>query len=185
MIQLAGLSSALVLSALVVPTVTPAQQTIAESKPVTISATIEAIDKDTRMVTLKGPKGNSVPVKAPADMQGFNTLKVGDVVSATYFESLAVRIRKPGDPAPATTASTTTQRKELTPGSETRREQTVSVTVEAIDAATPSITVKGPQGRVLTFRVENPKLLQNVKVGDTVDVTYFEALFIKVGRAPK
>jgi hypothetical protein len=76
-----------------------------------------------------------------------------------------------------------TQRKEGTPGSETRREQTFAVTVTAIDPKVPSITVKGPKGRVETMMVRDPTQLQGVKVGDTIDVTYYESLLVKVGRA--
>ena len=110
-----------------------AQAPVAQSKPKTITATIEAIDQANRVVTLKGPQGNSVDVKAPDQMEGFKNLKVGDQVTATYFNALAVRIRKSGEPAPAEAPATTTTRKEGTPGSETRREQTFTVTVESVD----------------------------------------------------
>lgn len=158
---------------------------IMASEPVTVTATIEAIDKATRTVTLKGPKGNSIEVKAPEAMQGFDRLKVGDQVSATYFEAIAAHVRRPGDPAPSADPMTTTMRKDRAPGSETRRQQTISVSVQALDPAVPSVTVKGPSGRALTLRVQDPKVLQNVKVGDTVDVTYFESLLVKVDHAVK
>jgi hypothetical protein len=168
-----------------VPVEAAAQSHFSESKPVTTTATIEAIDQATRMVTLKGPKGNSVEVKAPEQMQGFKDLKVGDQVTATYFEATAIEVRKPGAPAPSTTPITTTTRQDRKAGSVTQRQQTVSVTVEAIDAAVPSITVKGPQGHVVTMKVRDPKQLQNVKAGDTLDVTYFESLLVKVARPKK
>jgi hypothetical protein len=86
------------------------------------------------------------------------------------------------DTAPA---STSTQRKDGTPGSETRREQTFPVTVTALDSTAPSITVKGPKGRVMALAVRDPTQLQGVKVGDTVDVTYYESLLVKIGRPEK
>jgi hypothetical protein len=43
---------------------------------VPLTRSIEAIDKANRVVTLKGPAGNSVDVKAPDQMEGFNSLKV-------------------------------------------------------------------------------------------------------------
>jgi hypothetical protein len=162
-----------------------AQAPVPESRPVTVTATIEAIDREKRVVRLRQPGGKTVDVEVPGQMEGFSTLKVGDVVSATYTEAIAVRVRKPGDPAPAAAPTTVTTRKERTPGSETRREQTFPVTVTAIDAAAPSITVKGPQGRVVTMAVRDPTQLQGVKVGDTIDVTYYESLLVKVGRAQK
>jgi hypothetical protein len=154
-----------------------------DSKPVTVAATIEAIDKDARVVTLKGPKGQSVDVKAPDAMEGFNTLRVGDEVSATYFEAIALQVRKPGDPARSEAPETSVRRQELKPGSETRRQQTVTGTVSAVQAS--AVTVKRPDGRELTIPVADPRQLQNLKPGDAVDVTYYESLFVKVARPKK
>jgi len=38
------------------------------------------------------------------------------------------------------------------------------------------------RGRVETMMVRDPTQLQGVKVGDTIDVTYYESLLVKVGR---
>ena len=162
-----------------------AQRGVYEAEPVTVTATIEAIDKTTRVVTLKGPKGNSIDVKTSDQMEGFGRLKVGDQVSATYFEAFVLEMRKPGSPPSSSAPVTSLTRKDRKPGSEARREQTITVTVQAIDAAAPSVTVKGPEGRVLTLPVGDPKQLQNVKVGDTVAVRYYESLLINVTPAPK
>jgi hypothetical protein len=162
-----------------------AQQPAYQSKPETVTATIEAIDKANRVVTLKGPEGNSVDVKAPDQMEGFDSLKVGDEVTATYFAAVMIRARKPGDPASTGEPATTVRRTERTPGSETRQERTFTVTVEAVDMKAPSLRVKGPQGRVVTMAVADPKQLQNLKAGDTVDLTHYESLLVKVGRPAK
>src|SRR4026208_2344444 len=49
-----------------------------KSTPVSITATIEAIDKTNRIVTLKGPKGNLVDTYVDESYKRFNQLKVGD-----------------------------------------------------------------------------------------------------------
>ena len=164
-----------------------AQQPAYQSKPVTATATIEAIDQANRVLTLKGVGGNSVDVNAPEQMEGFNSLRVGDEVTATYYDSVVLFVRKPGESAPPSTgeAATTVRRTQLTPGSETRRERTFTVTVDAVDPKAPSMRVKGPQGRVLTMPVSDAKQIQALKPGDTVDVTYYESLLIKVGRPAK
>jgi hypothetical protein len=146
-----------------------------ESTPITRTATIEAIDKVNRTVTLKGSAGYSVEIKAPEQMEGFNSLRVGDQVTATYFAAIAINLRKPGDPPPPAAPTTITQRKDHKPGSETRRDQTFRGTIEAIDAQAPSLTVKGPQERVVPLALGDAAQLQNFKVGDTVDVTYHES----------
>jgi hypothetical protein len=64
-----------------------------ETRTVDLIATIEAIDKETPSVTLKGPEGNSrtIKVKNPKNLKG---VKVGDQVAVTYTESLAVSVEK-------------------------------------------------------------------------------------------
>ena len=48
---------------------------------------------------------------------------------------------------------------------------TVTATVEAIDAKVPSVTLKGPEGKVVEVKIRNRKNLENVKVGDQVVIT--------------
>ena len=57
-------------------------------------ATVEAIDKTTQHVTLKGPEGNTVEVKVknPKNLEG---VKVGDEVAITYTEAMAISVEKP------------------------------------------------------------------------------------------
>jgi len=82
-----------------------AQQAVATAKPgekpagamvqqVTVVAAVEAIDKTTQHVTLKGPEGNTVEVKVknPKNLEG---VKVGDEVAITYTEAMAVSVEKP------------------------------------------------------------------------------------------
>jgi Cu/Ag efflux protein CusF len=147
------------------------------TESVTIQATIEAIDQTAKKVTLKGPKGNFVEVDA-SGLPRLDQLKVGDVVTATYTESLAVHIRKPGDPAPTAGSAAVTPRAGG-PGATAAQQRTVSVVVQAIDPKAPSVTVKTTDGRMLSFRIQDPKNLAGIKVGDTVDVTYTQALLLK------
>jgi len=155
------------------------------SEPTVLTATIEAIDKANRSVTLKNPQGVSFDLRVPDQMQGFNSLKVGDQVTATYWKATALKLRKAGDTTPPAGPSTMTQRQDRKPGSETRREQTVTATVQAVDATARSITVKGANDHVIPIDVGDAGLLQNLKPGDSVDVTYYESLLVKIERPKK
>lgn len=149
------------------------------AKPVTVSATIEAIDQTNRLVTLKGEKGNVVTVKAGPEVERFSELKVGDTVSATYYESVAVNVRRPGDPAPPTgTAGVTSS--VGAPGKTIAAQETVTVNVVSVDKANRSVTVKKQDGSVVSMRVEQQKYLDMVKAGDTVDITMTAALLMEV-----
>jgi hypothetical protein len=64
-----------------------------EARQITVTASIEAIDKDNSTVTFKGPKGNLVTVVAE-DANNLEKVKVGDNVEITYTEALAVDVAK-------------------------------------------------------------------------------------------
>ena len=60
---------------------------------VTTTATVESIDKPNSMVTLKGPQGNMVTVKA-RNPDTITKLKVGDELNITYTQAMAVSLEK-------------------------------------------------------------------------------------------
>src|SRR4249920_3647802 len=66
------------------------------AQTVKITATITAIDKATRDVTLKGPQGNLLTVTAGPDVKNFDMLKVGDQVDLQYIEALSLELKKGG-----------------------------------------------------------------------------------------
>jgi len=80
------------------------QQGVATSQPgatpagavgqqVTITATIDGIDKTARTVTIKGPEGNTETVKV-RDPRNLDKVKVGDLVEITYTRALAIALDK-------------------------------------------------------------------------------------------
>ena len=60
---------------------------------VTVTATIVAVDKKAQTVTIKGPEGNTVTVKA-RDPKNLEKVKAGDLVEITYTEALAISLDK-------------------------------------------------------------------------------------------
>src|SRR5208283_183462 len=63
---------------------------------VDVTATIIAIDRTTRDITLKGPKGNWVVVTAGPEVNNFDQMNVGDKVHARYIEALVLELKKGG-----------------------------------------------------------------------------------------
>ena len=60
------------------------------------------------------------------------------------------------------------------------RREGVRRAVERIDYEAPSITLKDSAGNLTTVRVRHPERLKLVKVGDTLKITYQEALAVAV-----
>jgi NMD protein affecting ribosome stability and mRNA decay len=154
---------------------------------VTATATVEAIDLQKRVVTLKGPKGNVFDVTVGEAARNLPQLKVGDLVKVKYYESIAFRIVKPGEGVAGVEEMETLERakKGEKPGGLTARLVTITATITAIDKKEHMVTLRGPQGKSVTVKAENPKNLAKVKVGDEVEITYSKALAISVEEAKK
>jgi hypothetical protein len=60
---------------------------------VTVTATIVAVDKAARTVTIKGPQGNTETIKA-RDPKKLEAVSVGDLVEITYTQALAIALDK-------------------------------------------------------------------------------------------
>ena len=65
------------------------------ARQVTVTASVEAIDKETPSITLKGPEGNVVRVRV-MDPKNLEKVKVGDKLFITYTEALAISVEKAG-----------------------------------------------------------------------------------------
>ena len=158
---------------------------VAEIKAVKIPATVTAIDKEAKTITLKGPKGRTVTLDVQ-DPQKLDVIKVGDPVRATYYEAVAIQVKKSDAATPGITVqeSRGTSKPGENPAGAVAREITVTGTITAIDPKAPSVTVKGPQGKTETVKVKDAKNLKDVKVGDMVELTYAQALALALDKAP-
>jgi Cu/Ag efflux protein CusF len=175
--------TAVVASLALMPTVARAQKTVSQSDVVELTATIEAIDHDGRLITLRDKDGEEATVHAGPEVKRFDELKVGDTVTFRYYESIVSRIRKPGEPPAKKSASgdpSVVRGHGARPGATVSQQQTVTVTVKAIDPKVPSVTVVTDKGHTASFKVEDRKNIKDLKVGDQVEITYTEAVLISV-----
>jgi len=155
-------------------------------RAVKITAQVVAIDKTSRTVTLKGPKGNVVDIVAGDDVKNFDQIKVGDFVVVNFVQSLSLTLQKTktgGGIAEQSTAVTAKPGER--PGAAAAHEITAVAKVTAVDKKAKTITLKGPRGNSVTLDVQNPEQFKVVKVGDEVLVNYTEAVAISVEPAPK
>jgi hypothetical protein len=156
------------------------------AKTVSITATITAIDKATRDVTFKGPKGNEMTVTAGPEVKNFDKLKVGDQVDAKYVEALTLRLVKGGGQQVAKSVQTEAvgAKAGAQPGGAVGRQVTIVADVVALDPATQTVTLKGPQ-RTVDLVVSDAEQFKRVAKGDQVEVTYTQALAMAVEPAAK
>jgi len=148
----------------------------------TATATVEAIERSTRTVTLKEENGEYNEVTVPADVKRFDTLKVGDKVTAKYYENIVLRLKLPGEKAKDTDALGVTP-KGGNSGGTVALQRTITATITHIDPKVPSISFSGPNGWKYSSRVEDKEALKKVKVGDRLDITWTTAVLISIDAA--
>jgi hypothetical protein len=157
------------------------------SAEMTILAKITAINPNTREVTLQGRSGNTVTMTAGPIVR-LDKLKVGDVVNAKYYRSVAFEMSGPQG-GNATPQSNNQQEQAVAqlaeaPGGIAVRETKVSGLVVAIDMAAHSVDLVNPSGGgIHTVEVTDPDriaMLSQVKVGDTITAVVSETLAVSI-----
>ncbi|HET6419840.1 MAG TPA: hypothetical protein VFG19_06780 [Geobacteraceae bacterium] len=155
---------------------------VTKEETVTAMATVTAIDLKNRLVTLEDEDGNTFDILVGEEARNLPQLKVGDVVEATYYESVAVKVYKPGE-VPSVAGDTSMvagAKKGEKPGGLAVKQATVTATVQSIDKKSQTAVLKRADGKIVTVKVKDPKNLENVNPGDEVVATYTRALAISV-----
>jgi hypothetical protein len=149
-----------------------------------LTATVDAVDYHKRLVTLTGPRGNTITVKAGPQVKNLDQVKVGDLLVVQHYESVALFVRKSGEPPAATeVAAVALAPKGQEPGGVAVDTVELTATVEAIDYAKRTVTLRGPEGKTKTLKVDpSVEHFPQVKMGDEVVVRHTEALAISVGK---
>ena len=125
------------------------------------------------MTTVAGP-----------DMARFSELKVGDKVTAKFYENVVVRLKAPGESEGYSAAAGTTCSEQVLPGGTKAKQVSISATITGITPEPPTITFTGPNGWKYSRKVLDKNVLKQVKVGDQVDFVWTEAVQIRV-ESPK
>ena len=153
------------------------------SATTTLKATVTKIDQKDRWITLKMADGSVIDVQAGPAVKNFAQIKVGDLVTASQEDTLAVAVVPAGTAPPnATGGSTTLGAPAGTKPMGVMVDTTmVSGKVTAIDNTPRSVTLLGPDGNSHTIQVgSGVKRLNEVKIGDDVVFTLKKATTIEV-----
>jgi len=154
---------------------------VERSKIISDTATVEAIDVATRQLTLKGSDGRIARFDVDEQVKNLPQVRVGDHVVVDYIEGLAVYIVKPGKaPSVEVEQASDVAKPGEKPVIAGAHRITLVAVVEEIDENAPSVTLRGPNGHPLEIKVRDPDELNKVRVGETVQITYTQALAVSV-----
>ena len=147
-----------------------------------IKAKVEDIDTAKRTVTLKGPRGNTVTLKADQSIENFDQIKKGDQIVATYIESMAVFVAKAGEkPVTGEVEVVKAAPKGDKPSIIAVDTVQETLAVVGIDYKQRKITLKWPDGKTKTVKIhKNVKGFKKIKKGDSIVVRLTEAVAVAV-----
>jgi hypothetical protein len=151
------------------------------AQTVKIVATITAIDKANRDVTLKGPQGREVTIHAGPDVKNFAQMKVGDQVAAEYVEALTLELKKGGGKPVGVTeqiGAAGAKPGERPAGLAGRQVKIVADVID-VNPATQTVTLRGAK-QTVELKVADPAQFKLVAKGDQVEATFTEALAVAV-----
>lgn len=161
-------------------TTAPGQGAMAEG--IQLQGKIKSIDKKTRSVVIVGAQGNEVFMTLSEEARNFDQLRVGDLVTLTYIQALALELRKVENKAKSERIeSEETVRSKLgeKPAGAVKRSIRVIADVVAVNPKAKTVTLRGPK-QTVELALEDPAQFKAIKVGDQVEALYTEAVALEV-----
>lgn len=167
------------------PTATNNDLNIERVSAESVTATVEAIDLQKRLVTIRSQKGNSIVVHAGEEVVNLPQVRVGDEVVLVYVESVAVRLANPDEIRDESNNQVSRAVPGSKPGLVKVNETIVSAKIEAIDQTLKTARLRMLDGRLRIFKVKDSTIFEKVKVGDRIVITATEAIAISVQKTSK
>ncbi|MBV8361971.1 MAG: hypothetical protein JO189_29170 [Deltaproteobacteria bacterium] len=121
----------------------------------------------------------TVVVKNPDNLRA---AKVGEPFAARFYEVAYIRRKKPGENIPTASLSEGiwTAHPNGVPGGSRAYMIRIPVTVDSIDEANGTITVKALDGSSETVKPKNPQTLKRLKVGDELVIGLYRGVAISL-----
>jgi hypothetical protein len=152
----------------------------------TSTATIQSIDAADHTVVLLHPDGSLSTYECGPDVRNFDQIKVGDHVTATVADSLAIGLMKGGGLPTGAGSSSAMVRSPLGDKPAVKMVDTVGfiAKVVGVDALNRRVTLQMADGTTENVKVGPDISLVNVNPGDDVGVRVTRAIAISVTAAP-
>jgi hypothetical protein len=150
---------------------------------VTVAGTVERTDRSTRTLTLRTSHNTTQMITVAPDLKLFDELQTGDKITVRLSESVIVAVApgaKPSMPVDTTASATPTDPSERR---EVLQQLKAACTVESIDRGQNLLVYKTADNRRAIRAVIDPRLLDGLKPGDVIEITYTRERAIDLQRA--
>ena len=163
-------------------TATPLTQSSELKKTV---ATVTAVNLKTRKVTLRSPEGRSFTIHVGKEAVNLPQVKKGDILTVTFSREVEVFLAEPGEQLNEQTVVLATAKPGSKPHGVGVTQTIVTAKIFAIDKPNQLVRLEFVDGTDVVVKVKNPANLDKVKAGDTIAISYIEAVDIAVTKKAK
>ena len=153
------------------------QQPNTVTRESTMTAKVDRIERSNRVVTLRTADNVITDVYVEPKFKVYDTLKVGDVVTVRYTESVIVQVNPNARPAPVTD---TTQEARKAGDENIVLQQKLVVTIDNIDTQRLFVSYRTHDNQRRMYAVQDKKLLDGLKAGDRVEITLTRARAVSI-----
>ena len=156
---------------------------------VSIDAKVVGVNKKKREVTLQRKDGEQITISVSDEVKRFNEIKKGDRVKAEYWTFLRAEFREPTAEEIKNPLVVVTEEgrapKENAPAGAVGAVVKAVVKVTGIDKENRQATIVGPRGNKFIVPVMDDAVLNNLKIGEQVIMTYAEAMAVSLMKQKK
>jgi Cu/Ag efflux protein CusF len=167
----------------VVAAAPPGQEPAASAQRVsTMTAKVDRVDRFGRMLTVRTEDGQIQTVSVDPAVKLFDEIKTGDTLRIHFVESVVVAVRPNAKPSSIVDTTAAAKKARGDQGTDVLQQFKVVVTIESVDPRTQMVVYKDGDGRTVNRLVSDPKLLEGLKRGDIVELTYSRERAIEIER---
>lgn len=147
-----------------------------------VTGKVDRLDPFARSVTLRTPEGLLHTVYAGKELKAFDELRSGDTITVRISESVVVAVRPNAKMTVLEDSTAAAKKGPDAAGADVMQQLKAVVRVERLDLASQVITYKTADNRNVMRQVADPRLLEGLKPGDTIEITYTRERAIEITR---
>lgn len=158
---------------------------VSREEKIELTASVEAINRETRMLALRGQEGRLATVYAGPEVRNFDQIDIGDEVVVTFYAAIGAEVSKPEQATKGVQQEGAVLRaaEGARPAGAVAQMMTTTVVIDSVDKSMNTVSFKRQDGLMRVLAIEDPKaqaFIHELKRGDMVTVTYMEAVAVSV-----
>lgn len=156
------------------------------SQTVQLVAVVDAIDREARTVTLKGPEGNTRTIQADPESSNIDKIEVGDKVDVEFVQHMSIEVfaNDGMEPGAGVMAAKGRNKEGETPAGLEVLTTVETAIVEDINIEANTFKLRWPGDEIVEYVAQDPENLKKAEVGDIVVTTYTAAIAMSLQEIP-